>query len=124
MQIAVPVENGRLSAHFGHCEAFAIVTADETTRKIVSTRQIPAPPHQPGFLPGWLHDQEADVILAGGMGGRAQQLFSERGIQVVIGAPTETAEALATAYLEGRLVAGANPCDHHAGGGHGHRCGH
>lgn len=90
----------------------------------VSTRQIPSPPHRPGFLPGWLHEQGADVILAGGMGVRAQQIFSERGIQVVIGTPTDTARALATAYLEGHLVAGANPCDHHADGGHDHRCGH
>jgi len=112
IQIAVPVENGLLSAHFGHCEAFAIVTADEATKKIVSTRKIPAPPHQPGFLPGWLHEQGADFILAGGMGMRAQQLFTERGIQVVIGVPTDTAEALATAFLEGRLAAGPNPCDH------------
>lgn len=123
IQIAVPVDAGRLSAHFGHCAAFAIVTADEKTRKVVSTRQTPAPPHQPGFLPGWLHDQGTDVVLAGGMGARAQQIFAERGIQVVIGAPTDTAEALATAYLEGRLVAGTNPCDR-AGGVREHRCGH
>jgi predicted Fe-Mo cluster-binding NifX family protein len=71
-----------------------------------------APPHEPGLLPRWLHERGADVIIAGGMGQRAQQLFAQSGMTVVVGAPAETPEQLASAYLSGTLQAGENICDH------------
>jgi predicted Fe-Mo cluster-binding NifX family protein len=123
IEIAIPVENGRLSSHFGHCQSFAMITADETTQKVLGTRQIPAPPHEPGLLPRWLREQGAQIILAGGMGVRAQQLFAESGIQVVVGVPPEAPEALAASFLAGTLETGSNACDH-GKEGHGHRCRH
>ena len=64
------------------------------------------------MLPRWLHEQGANVILAGGMGQRAQQLFAQSGVKVVVGAPVDTPENLVTTYLAGSLVSGANVCDH------------
>jgi ATP-binding protein involved in chromosome partitioning len=52
------------------------------------------------------------VIIAGGMGRRAQQLFAQNGITVVVGAPAETPEQLVSAYLSGTLETGGNLCDH------------
>lgn len=52
------------------------------------------------------------MIIAGGMGQRAQELFALEGIRVVVGAPSETPEKLITDYLAGTLVVGANVCDH------------
>ena len=52
------------------------------------------------------------MIIAGGMGQRAQALFSEHGIEVVIGAPAETPENLVNSYLAGTLKSGENVCDH------------
>ena len=52
------------------------------------------------------------MIIAGGMGASAQKLFAENGIQVVIGAPAETSEALVAAYMSGTLQTGGNQCDH------------
>jgi ATP-binding protein involved in chromosome partitioning len=46
------------------------------------------------------------------MGQRAQQLFAQNGITVVMGAPAEPPEHLATAYLNGTLETGDNICDH------------
>jgi len=46
------------------------------------------------------------------MGSRAQQLFAQNGIQVVCGAPSENPEKIVTDYLSGKLVTGANVCDH------------
>ena len=112
MKIAVPVADGRLSAHFGHCEGFAILETDQQGKEVVSKSMHEAPPHEPGLLPRWLHEQGADVIIAGGMGQRAQQLFAENGITVVVGAPSDTPEQLASAYLSGTLQAGENICDH------------
>lgn len=112
MKIAIPVSQGRLSVHFGHSEQFAIVEADEQGESILEMSMHEAPPHEPGMLPRWLHELGADVIIAGGMGQRAQQLFAQNGITVVVGAPGDTPEQLALAYLSGTLQAGENICDH------------
>ncbi len=112
MKIAIPVSQGRLSAHFGHCEEFAILEADGQDQATLKESRHQAPPHEPGLLPRWLHELGANVIIAGGMGQRAQQLFAENDIAVVVGAPAETPEQLASAYLKGALQAGENICDH------------
>ncbi len=112
MKIAIPLANGLLAMHFGHCQLFALVEVDDETKQIVQTSELTPPPHEPGVLPRWLHEQGANVIIAGGMGNRAQDLFAQNGIQVVIGAPVDTPETLATQYLEGKLVSGTNLCDH------------
>lgn len=112
MKIAIPIENGRLSTHFGHCTEFAVYDVDPAAKTTRARAVHRAPPHEPGVLPRWLHEQGANVIITGGMGQRAQQLFAEKGIQVVIGAPPEPADAVVAAYLAGMLQTGANPCDH------------
>jgi predicted Fe-Mo cluster-binding NifX family protein len=70
------------------------------------------PPHEPGVLPRWLHEMGADVILAGGMGARAQDLFNQNGIKVVTGAPADSPESLVHRFLSNSLVTGENVCDH------------
>jgi len=52
------------------------------------------------------------MIIAGGMGQRAQGLFVEHGIQVIVGAPIDTPERLVGDFLAGTLQAGENVCDH------------
>jgi ATP-binding protein involved in chromosome partitioning len=112
LRIAIPVAGGLLCAHFGHCETFVLVDVDPEKREVLGTRTLPPPPHEPGVLPRWLKEQGADLVIAGGMGMRAQGLFAESGIRVLTGAPAETPEALARAHLDGTLVTGANTCDH------------
>lgn len=112
MRIAIPMVDGRLSPHFGHCEHFVLIDVDQEAGKIIGRQQLDAPPHQPGLLPPWLAEQGADLIIAGGMGGRAQQLFVAQGIQVVVGAPAETSDRLVNDYLAGTLSSGNNTCDH------------
>jgi len=63
-------------------------------------------------LPQWLRQQDVNVVIAGGMGSRAQMLFAQNGIDVVIGASAGGPQAIATAYLDGSLQTGANICDH------------
>ena len=112
MKIAIPLADGRLCMHFGHCEQFALVAVDAQSKEILGTDALTPPAHEPGVLPRWLHEQGADVILAGGMGQRAQQLFAQNGITVVVGVPSGTVEEVTTAYLNGTLQAGENICDH------------
>jgi len=112
MKIAIPVADGRLCMHFGHCEQFALVEVDETGKTVIATHYLTPPPHEPGVLPRWLHEQGANVIVAGGMGQRAQGLFAQNGIKVVVGAQGGTPEEIATSYLRNTLEVGQNVCDH------------
>jgi predicted Fe-Mo cluster-binding NifX family protein len=104
MKIAIPVSYGQLSAHFGHCEQFALVEVDPSEKKIIGTEYAVPPPHEPGVLPRWLHEQGVDVIIAGGMGQRAQPLFGQNGIGVVVGARCQPAEETVADYLYGGIV--------------------
>ncbi len=112
MRIAIPLADGRLAMHFGHCESFALVDVDTGSGCIKGRNDVPAPAHQPGLLPPWLSEKGATVIIAGGMGQRAQDLFTQQGIKVIVGAPAETPEALVKDFLEGSLKLGGNACDH------------
>ena len=110
MKIAIPMANGRLTAHFGHCQEFALVEVEGN--EIRKTEMLVPPPHEPGVLPKWLHELGADVIIAGGMGQRAVDLFGQKGIRVVTGAPALTPEELVKGYLNNTLMTGNNLCDH------------
>jgi predicted Fe-Mo cluster-binding NifX family protein len=112
MRIAVPVVNGVLSPHFGHCETFSLIDTDGDGTSIAQIEQVSSPPHEPGLLPAWLAEREVNCIIAGGMGQRARDLFDSKDITVVVGAPTDTPENLAKAYLNGDLQDGENACDH------------
>jgi predicted Fe-Mo cluster-binding NifX family protein len=121
MKIAIPVVDGRLTPHFGRCEEVVIVEANFEERRIVGMQHLKPPPHAPGVLPRWLGKQGANVIISGGMGHRAREMFTESGVYVVVGAPSATPESLATDYLNGILSTGENVCDHddtEPGGGH------
>ncbi len=108
--LVVPVSGGKLSSHFGHCEQFAFIETENG--KIRGKEMRTPPPHEPGILPSWLHEQGADVIIAGGIGESAQQLLKEKGIEVVIGAPMDSPESLVNQYLTNFLITGDNVCDH------------
>ena len=112
IKIAVPIENGRLCNHFGHCETFALLDVDMEKKTIVRREDIPAPPHEPGLLPRWLQERGVNTIIAGGMGSRALGLFAERGIHVIVGATPGEPEAIIRHHLDGALVTGQNVCDH------------
>ena len=110
MKFAIPLAQGVLCAHFGHSEHFAIVDTEDG--QIKSKELLIPPPHEPGVLPRWLGELGVDVVIAGGMGRRALDLFSQNGIQVTIGAPSSPPEALVEQYLQGALITGQNICDH------------
>lgn len=107
---AVPTENGKLCAHFGHCEKFAIVETED--QKIVNEYYLTPPVHQPGVYPQFLAQQGVSVIISGGMGQRAQNLFTQNNIEVCIGVSAESPSRLVEQYLNGQLNTGDNLCDH------------
>ena len=112
MKIAIPLTAGRLSDHFGHCEQFALVEADPVSKQILAQALIVPPPHEPGVLPRWLHQQGVQVVIAGGMGRRALDLFAQNSIAVHAGTRGDTPENLALSYVSGRPGGGTPTCSH------------
>lgn len=121
MKIAVAAMGTSVAGHFGHCENFILF--DTAEGKIISEQSIPNPGHRPGFLPNFLADNGAEVIISGGMGGGAVDIFNQRGIEVVVGVEGEARTAV-EAYLAGELHSTSSICHRHehAGecGGHHH----
>jgi predicted Fe-Mo cluster-binding NifX family protein len=112
MRIAIPMADGVLAQHFGHCEKFALIDVDPAGKEITQSTEIAAPEHQPGLLPPWLKERGVVLVIAGGMGSHAYSLFQGASIEVLTGAPAESPTALVRKYLDGKLVTGANACDH------------
>jgi len=110
MKFAIPLAEGKLTDHFGHCKEFAIV--DVEGNKILNKKTMVPPPHEPGVLPRWLHNQGTNIIIAGGMGARALELFAQNGIKVLTGAPSLKPEELVQQYLDSTLKTAFNMCDH------------
>ena len=110
MKFAIPLADGKIAAHFGHCKEFALIDVEEN---LIKKKEILLPPpHEPGVLPKWLHEQGVNVIIAGGMGNKAQVLFNEQNIELITGAPTLEPEDLINRYLNNTLMTGNNLCDH------------
>ncbi|MFU0800143.1 MAG: NifB/NifX family molybdenum-iron cluster-binding protein [Xylanivirga thermophila] len=115
MKIAVASEGKYVSGHFGHCEGFTIYEVEED--KIKNKEFVENPGHRPGFLPVFLKEQGANVIIAGGMGATAQQLFAEREIEVVVGVQGFSDDA-ASKYIKGELKSTGSVCTEHEHEGH------
>ncbi len=111
MRIAVACEGTDVTQHFGHCANFMIY--DSEKGKITRQESVPNPGHKPGFLPNFLADRGVGVIISGGMGGGAVEIFNERGVAVVTGASGD-AKTAAENYLKGALVTTGSVCHEHA----------
>jgi len=110
MKIAVSCKGNQIWAHFGHCENFMIY--DTENGKIRTENSVPNPGHKPGFLPNFLADMGVEVMISGGMGGGAVDIFNERNVEVVLGAQGE-ARAAVEAYLRGELTSTGTICHKH-----------
>ena len=89
-----------------------VFDVDPNTGVVADPVSLQAPPHEPGLLPRRLREHGVDVVIAGGMGRRAQGLFAESGVQILVGALVDDPRALVEEYLSGALSTGDNPCDH------------
>lgn len=110
MKIATPAMGTMIAGHFGHCENFLFFEIADG--KIVDEKSVPNPGHRPGFLPNFLADNGAEVVIAGGMGGGAVDIFNERNVEVVLGAQGE-ARAAVEAWLRGELKSTGSICHQH-----------
>ncbi|MBN1873404.1 MAG: NifB/NifX family molybdenum-iron cluster-binding protein [Anaerolineae bacterium] len=124
MRIAVSANENKgltsvVSPHFGRCPYFILIDLDGEDITAVQTITNPYyNAHQPGQVPGFIHGQTVDVMLTGGMGGRAVTVFEQYGIQPVTGASGTVQDTL-DQFLSGALT-GVAPCRESVEHGHGH----
>ncbi len=117
-KIAIPMENGVLCSHFGHCQNFAIVTVKDN--KIINIEEVIPPDHKPGLYPRWIASLQVTDIIAGGIGQKAIQLFNQQNINVFVGGSIKTAKQIVEDYIAGNLSLSANFCNHN--GSNTHNC--
>jgi predicted Fe-Mo cluster-binding NifX family protein len=123
MRIAVSADSKNgidsvVGPHFGRCPYFILVDVEGTeVTQVIEVENPFYTQHEPGQVPGFIQSQGANVMLTGGMGGRAIMFFQQYGIQPVTGASGTVRRAL-EAYLGGRLT-GAAPCLESQTHGHG-----
>jgi predicted Fe-Mo cluster-binding NifX family protein len=110
VKIAVASNSGDVAQHFGHCQAFDVF--DTADSKIVKAEVFPNPGHKPGFLPNYLNDLGVNVIISGGMGGGAIDIFNQRGIEVIVGS-AGSSKASVELYLKGELKSTGSVCHEH-----------
>ena len=116
-RIAVAAMGKTVAGHFGHCENF--IFFDTEDGRIQNTESVPNPGHKPGFLPNFLADRGAKVIITGGMGGGAVDIFNERDVEVILGVQGDAQTAVET-YLRGELKSTGSICHNHE---HADECG-
>lgn len=114
MRFAIPLADGILCQHFGQCSEFGFIDADPSTCKLGTLKCVTPPAHSPGALPPWIKQQGAEIVIVGGMGERAKQLFEQSGVKVILGAPSDKPEKLVQAYLAGQLTSQGEVCREHA----------
>ncbi|MDD4353794.1 MAG: NifB/NifX family molybdenum-iron cluster-binding protein [Candidatus Nanoarchaeia archaeon] len=116
MKVAISTDNNAVSAHFGRCPSFTIIEIKEN--EIVSKEVIDNPGHHPGFLPQFLAEKNVEAIIAGGMGHRAQDLFSDQNIKTILGIEG-TIDTVVNELIKGALKGGESLCSPGAGKGYG-----
>ncbi len=109
-KIAIPVTNGKLAQHFGHCQEFWVYFIENAV--IGKKETHTPPPHKPGVYPKWLHSMGVTDVITGGIGQRAIQIFNDNEINVYTGAPIKDPETIIHEYWNGALQLTENKCSH------------
>jgi predicted Fe-Mo cluster-binding NifX family protein len=123
MRIAISADNkggldSVVSPHFGRCPYFVLVDVeDQEVRAVCEVDNPYYGNHQPGQVPALISSLGANVMLTGGMGGRAIMFYEQYDIEGVTGAYGTVRQSVER-YLGGQLR-GAEPCRESVEHGHG-----
>jgi predicted Fe-Mo cluster-binding NifX family protein len=118
MKICIPIleQNGfdsPLSSHFGQASGFAMLEEETNTLSfVVNNGSHHGGTKTPAEI---IAAAGANVVLCGGLGGKAVHLFEQAGIRVYNNAAGTVADVL-KAYKAGQLpeATDATACQHHA----------
>lgn len=113
MKIAIPTRGTNVEDHFGHCEAYTVMTVDED-KTITNTELLPAAKGCgcKSDIAGVLSDMGVTVMLAGNMGAGAVNVLKHYGIDVYRGC-SGNAKAVAEAFLAGAVNDSGQSCAQH-----------
>ncbi len=109
-KIAIPVADGKLSAHFGHAPFFYVYETEGT--EIIKEEMATPPPHEYGTIPNWLAEIKVTELITGGIGPKAVDILNSRNINVFTGAPVESPQQIIKDFLSNTLKTTANMCNH------------
>lgn len=130
MKIAIPTLEGKLCAHFGHCETFTFAEIDPEKKEIISIKQKAPEEGISCQSAAWISEQGASKVLAGGIGMRPLMMLAQNGVEVITGCPELPVKEVIKNYLSDTLETGENSCGseghdhahchHHSEGHHCH----
>lgn len=83
MIVAISTESGKVSPHFGRAPQFTLIRVDNG--KLIEKRIVSNPGHTIGNIPKFMHENNVDFMLTGGMGYRAKEFFNEYNIETITG---------------------------------------
>ena len=116
MKVAISTDGNQVSAHFGRCPSFTIISVENGNLK--KKEELANPGHSPGAIPEFLHTHGVDTIVAGGMGQRAQLFFDEYGIKTIMGV-SGSLDSVISQLCTDSLAGGESLCSPGAGKGYG-----
>jgi len=116
MKVAISTDGNKVSPHFGRCPQFTIIEVENN--KLIDKKVVENPGHHPGYLPQYLNKIGVGCIVAGGMGMRAKELFSQTGIDAILGVEGEVEEIIGK-IIDGSLEGGESICQPGLGKGYG-----
>jgi predicted Fe-Mo cluster-binding NifX family protein len=124
-KIAIPTKGNVVDDHFGHCEFYTIITADDN-RNIIHKETLPSPQGCgcKSNIAGVLQQMGVQMMLAGGIGEGAINVLNAHEIGVIRGC-TGNVDKLAGMYFNNELVDSGISCSHHDHQhNEGHTCNH
>ncbi len=110
MRVAIASDGQLVSEHFGHCQGFTIYEVEDSLR--VKKEFVDNPGHKPGYLPVFLKENNVDIIISGGMGSSAQNLFEQNGIEVIVGTSGLCDDVIGL-YIDGSIKSTGSVCNEH-----------
>lgn len=124
-KIAIPTRGNMVDNHFGHCEMYTIITADDNNN-IINREILPSPKGCgcKSNIAAVFKQIDVKIMLAGGIGDGAINVLKSHGISVIRGCSGEV-DTIVRNFLKGILVDSGLSClqheNHH---GEGHSCNH
>jgi len=110
MKIIIASDNGMVTSHFGHCQDFIVYEVENN--RIMNKKVVVNPGHKKGYLPVFLSDLGANIVISGGMGGAAIQIFNDKDIDVVTGVFGKADEVI-DEFLAGKIKSTGSICTEH-----------
>lgn len=109
MKLGIATEGDMVCPHFGHAPFFTLV--EISNGKVVKAERIPSPGHTPGAFPAWMKEHNVNLVISGGMGSKAMDLFKQFGISTLTVKPDKV-DSVIQHYIDGTLQEGSSACTH------------